>query len=246
LFFSIWVAVTSHARPFASCVKVFRLHVFLQALYGAKLVRQISDLSLDVGVAWIGEHLDSYVLNAADQGSGRPLLFFNWVPNILTSADQFSHIHFPVCNDVASGDEYPDDSSYRLAKCDFEVHQLTKVMWSLLRTHTPEAYHVVSNLQFSSAELNQFLESYVRIWKEAASVAGVSLADARRRSSEFLEQAACEWVRNNEPLWQSWLPETLSSKPVIYLGGMFPLTGPYWRLPAVVPGQSVFAFCLTG
>jgi hypothetical protein len=218
----------------------------LSGLYGSKLTWQIKELLLDVGVAWIGEHLDSYVLNAADQASGRPLLFFNWVPNILTSGDQFSHVHFPVCNDAAAGEEFADDGTFRLpSACDFEVHQLTKVMWSLLKTHTPEAYHLVSSLQFTSVELDQFLESYVRIWKDAASAASISLAEARQRSTEFLEQAACEWVRNNELVWQSWLPEKLLNKPTIYLGGMFPLTGPYWRLPGAVPGQFVIAFFLT-
>jgi hypothetical protein len=206
-------------------------------LYGQKLVKQINDLSLDVGVAWIGENLDSYVLNAGNpDGANHPLLFFNWVPNILTSGDQFSLVHFPVCNELLAKKEYAEESTARPENsCDFEVHQLTKVMWSLLKTHTPEAYHVVSNLQFSSDELNLLLQNYVRIWKDA--VAGSSGADADLRSSELLEQAACDWIRSNELLWKRWLPTTISSKPTIYLGGMFPLTGPYWRVPEVVPGR---------
>lgn len=205
-------------------------------LYGQKLLKQINDLKLDVNVAWIGEHLESYVLNhALDQSNNHPLLFFNWIPNILTSGKQFSHVHFPMCDDaMAESDEYADSSSDHASvnACDFQVHQLTKVMWSKLRTHTPEAHHVVSNLHFSSSDLNVLLESYVQMWKEANVVEGATQVD-------LLEQAACEWVRGNEYLWKDWLPQTLSNKQMIYLGGMFPLTGPYWRLPEVVPGKLV-------
>jgi len=201
----------------------------ISELYGQKLVKQIQDLSLDVSVAWIGEHLDSYVLDAADRGN-HPMLFFNWIPNILTADDHFSPVHFPECNSAVDIEDRTIDQT-----CDFQIHQLTKVMWSKLQTHTPEAYHVVSNLQFQSNDLNLLLKSYARIWKESA--VGSSLEETYQHSSEMMEQAACEWVRNNEAIWQTWLPDTISSKQMIYLGGMFPLSGPYWRLPAVVPGK---------
>jgi ABC-type branched-subunit amino acid transport system substrate-binding protein len=47
---------------------------------------------------------------------------------------------------------------------------------------------------------------------------------------------ACEWLSKSESIWRAWMPENLSSKTRIYLGGMFPITGPYFRSPGILPG----------
>ena len=56
------------------------------------------------------------------------------------------------------------------------------------------------------------------------------------RTAENYEEAACYWLRKNRRHWRRWVPENLSNKTQIYLGGMFPLSGPNWRQPGTVPG----------
>jgi len=183
-------------------------------LYGSELLEQIHSLGLQTTVAWIGDHLNSVVREHLSQNL--PVLFFNWVPNILTSGDEFSRLHFPLC-----------DGGLSHAGCDFEVHQLTKIMWSRLHTHIPEAHHLVSQLNFSTADLQSLLLSYSHL------VNTVRLTD----EVDYLEQAACNWVHDNEEVWSEWLPEMSSSKQMIYLGGLFPMDGPFWRQRGIVPGK---------
>jgi len=187
---------------------------------GGVLRRQISDLELNVAIAWIGSHLDSFVCEQVSVGA--PLLFFNWIPNDLTSGSKFTRVMFPSCQ--ASGGVTPID-------CDFEVNQLTKVMWSVLKTHTPEAHHVVSSMSLTQEDLDLMLRQYERQKRKA--LRSVS------ENEDVLESVACEWARENALQWMKWIPETVSSRTPIYIGGLFPLTGPHWRQPAIVPGAQM-------
>jgi len=192
-------------------------------LYGLELLEQIRSLGLQTRVAWIGDHLNTVV---RDQFSRNvPVLFFSWVPNVLTSDGRFSRLHFPSCD---GGLSYDAGSG-----CDFEIHQLTKIMWSRLHTHTPEAHHLISRLHFSTSDLESLLLNYDRLMNDNTGFSGMGVSDY----VDYLEESACHWVRGNEDVWSEWLPELLSSKQIIYLGGLFPIDGPFWRQPGIVPGK---------
>lgn len=184
------------------------------------LLNQIETLHLNAAVAWIGSHFSAFIKRKLSQNA--PVLFFNWIPNDLTASQNYSRMLFPTCIS-------PD--SNELA-CDFQLHQLTKMMWSVIRTHTPEAYHVVTKMEFSQVEINELLLSFVEISEQGS-----------RTREEALEEAACRWVRDYKRKWQRWLPANLSSKTPIYLGGMFPLSGPYWRSPGILPGMFILCLC---
>ena len=196
-------------------------------LYGTELLEQIQRLGLRMRVAWIGSHLNAVVHDHFLRSL--PVLFFSWVPNVLTSSDRFSRLHFPACDGALS----PSAGS----ACDFEVHQLTKMMWSRLHTHTPEAHHLISQLHFSTFNLESLLLDYGRLLNDNSGFSSVSPAD----EEAHLDAVACNWVRENEDVWTEWLPDVLSSKQMIYLGGLFPMDGPFWRQPGIVPGKrSIF------
>jgi hypothetical protein len=133
----------------------------------------------------------------------------------LTATGNYTRVAFPAC-DVGK------ESS---GSCDFDVHQLSKLMWSKLETHAPEAYHVVSNMRFSQSQYEDVLRIYV------------SKSPDFSNSPVHYEDAACSWIRANTKVWEKWLPPNLSNKTVIFLGGMFPLSGPFWRQPGLVPGK---------
>lgn len=108
----------------------------LLELDGGLIIDQIRNLDLLVNVAWIGGHLNRFVQDLTSRDV--PVLFFNWVPNDLTASGNYSRIHFPLCR---TSNERPVD-------CDFEVHQLMKMMWATMKSHTPEAYHLISQARF--------------------------------------------------------------------------------------------------
>lgn len=190
----------------------------LADLDGSLLEQQITNLDLNVGIAWLGDHLNSFVEHQISQEN--PVLFFNWIPNVLTATGSYDRVLFPMCQ---TSQQLPID-------CDFEVHQLTKMVWSKIKSHTPEAYQLISSMELGQDEVNDLLVDYWQ-WSGSSSL-----------SDRDLESAACAWVRDNERRWRTWVPENLSSKTPIYLGGMFPITGPLWRQPGIVPGQRVLLY----
>lgn len=203
---------------------IFNIYLLLfhvTELYGLELLEQINSLGLQTRVAWIGDHLNTVVRDHFSRSL--PVLFFSWVPNVLTSDGRFSRLHFPSCD---GGLSYDAGSG-----CDFEIHQLTKIVWSRLHTHTPEAHHVISHLHFSTSDLESLLLNYNHRMN-----GNTGFSDMTDKV-DFLEEAACSWVRGNEDVWSEWLPEVLSSKQMIYLGGLFPIDGPFWRQPGIVPGE---------
>jgi len=192
-------------------------------VHGSELLEQIHSLGLQTRVAWIGDNLNTLVRDCFSRNL--PVLFFSWVPNVLTSNGRFSRLHFPSCDGGLSQDAG--------SGCDFEIHQLTKIMWSRLQTHTPEAHHLISRLHFSNSDLESLLLNYNRLVNDNSGFSGVDVSD----EVDYLEEAACSWVRENEDMWSEWMPVMSSSKQKIYLGGLFPIDGPFWRQAGIVPGE---------
>ena len=182
------------------------------------LPQQIRNLGLDVSIAWIGSHLHSFVSERTRQQL--PTLFFNWTPNILTAFSNFTRLKFPGCSGR--------NSNRPPTNCDFETHQLSKVMWAKMRTHTPEAHSLISSLSFTHQQYEDLLQLFMKI----------DFNNADLDQSQVYEEAACQWIKQNKRIWSKWIPKNMTTKQRIYIGGMFPITGPYWRQPGIVPGIS--------
>ncbi|ESO82631.1 hypothetical protein LOTGIDRAFT_109151 [Lottia gigantea] len=136
----------------------------------------------------------------------KPVLFFDWYPNSLTASHNYTRVKLPIC----SGDplQQPFD-------CDFDVNQFSKVVWFKIKENAPEVYNVVSKMTFSQEEYENILHKPMNM-------------------SDF--DIACSWVRENNKTWKHWLPTDLSNKTKVYIGGLFPLTGPNLEQPGLVEG----------
>ena len=181
------------------------------------LKAQVRNLNLPVNIAWIGPHLKEFIYFRVSHKL--PVLFFSWQPNSLTADKLFTRIKFPLCQ---------GDLIHPPKDCDFGLNQFTKVVWPKLRTSVPEAFHVISKMTFHQDEYMQLLQMF--------------------RKFSSAEEIACAWVANetnHEHIWKFWLPENLSNKTKIYLGGLFPMTGNYWMEPGLVQGK-IFQKLLTG
>lgn len=185
-------------------------------LDGGLLSNQVRSLDLLVNVAWVGPHLNEFVVNRV--ANSHPVLFFNWIPNDLTAAGNFSRIHLPMCR--ASVDSPVD--------CDFEVNQLAKIVWSMMKSHAPEAYHVIQRVSFGQDQYDEILRDFFR--RNGAE---------NITRDEALEQTSCDWLQQNQEIWSKWIPKTTGSKMPIYIGGLFPITGPFWRQPGIVTGAEM-------
>ena len=108
------------------------------------IVNHIETLNLNVNVAWIGSHLHPFV---HDRTSNRkPSLFFNWTPNTLTALGNYTRVKFPLCaRDVDH------------LHCDFDVQQMSKIVWSIIRSHTPEAYELIQAMHYTEGQYEELL-----------------------------------------------------------------------------------------
>lgn len=66
------------------------------------------------------------------------------------------------------------------------------------------------------------------------------LDDYYRGAKRFLDyrDIACEWVKDNVIVWTKWIPINAHNKTTLYIGGIFPLTGVYWKQNSTVEGKS--------
>ncbi|XP_052822135.1 uncharacterized protein LOC106880693 isoform X4 [Octopus bimaculoides] len=171
------------------------------------LQSQINTLNLPVIVAWIGHYLTDFVRQRAQRGL--PVLFYDWWPSPLTLNHNFTQIKFPSC-------PYDPNPIY----CNFKLNQLTKMTSPALSKLAPRAYEAVSRMSFTQEEYADLLQFY----SNAKSL----------RPSIRASKVACSWVKDHEHIWKRWFPKIISTKKRVYLGGLFPLTGPFWTQPGLI------------
>ncbi|XP_067121007.1 uncharacterized protein [Centruroides vittatus] len=139
-----------------------------------------------------------------------PTLFFYWKPSALISSKNFTHISFPSCRDNIYRSSLP---------CEFEISQLEKVIWKKLKSNAPLVYQLVNSMNYHQTE-------YIQLLKYTS-------------TDKTIEEAACIWIKENEYIWSKWLPDNIPDKTVLYIGGIFPVTGPYKELAGVVPAAEL-------
>lgn len=75
---------------------------------------------------------------------------------------------------------------------------------------------MISKLSFSAHQYQALLQAYSK--------------------KPYAEKVACDWLKDNEVIWRSWIPPDLSHKPRIFLLGMFPLENGLWNQPGLKAG----------
>ncbi|XP_048752685.2 atrial natriuretic peptide receptor 2-like isoform X2 [Ostrea edulis] len=133
-----------------------------------------------------------------------PVLFFDFEPNPLTATYNVTSVHLPSC--------VPTENQL-MAACEFRWNNLEKFVWNKIQVNIPEAAHVISKLKFPPQQYQALLQAYSKTLST--------------------EKVACDWLKDNEVTWRSWIPPDLSHKPRIFLLGMFPLSGSLWQQPGL-------------
>ena len=161
---------------------------------------QILRLGLKVDISWVRDHLHEYIYNETKKN--RPVLFFDWVPNTLSSTGNYTRIKFPWCRPAEGQNP---------VNCDFEVNQMSKMIWPKVETNAPEAYHVISHMSFSQEEYVKLMQKFV------------DRLDNKLHNVNYNDyhKTACEWVKENQHIWEKWMPKDLTNKTKIYIGGLF-------------------------
>lgn len=99
-----------------------------------------------------------------------------------------------------------------------QVNQFSKVTWYRVKAGAPEAFQVISRMNFPQQVYYDFLQ------------------EVTHNPHLKPEETACSWVQENRAVWEKWVPVSLTKRPKLYLAGLFPLTGGYWTAPGLVVG----------
>ena len=76
-----------------------------------------------------------------------PLFFYDWYPNTLTVHRKYNRVLFPDCYGIKNN-----------PLCDFEVNQLSKMVWVKLKSHAPLVYQLVNQIKFSESDIVELLK----------------------------------------------------------------------------------------
>ncbi|GFS56946.1 guanylate cyclase [Trichonephila clavipes] len=173
------------------------------------LKNEITDLKLLVNVAWIGDQLEAVVEKRTLDR--KYTLFFHRMPMALSSIEKFTHVSFPNCEDVP------------YSSCEFEINQLKKIVWSKIKSNAPHAFYVLKALSFDQSDYLKLLKRYM-------------LGKTRGFNEEDI---ACHWMRENIYVWDKWIPVDNKNKTKLYIGGIFPINGIYWKQSGVITGKNL-------
>lgn len=63
------------------------------------------------------------------------------------------------------------------------------------------------------------------------------LYNKKQEEESQVDKIACDWMKDNPQVWSQWKPSDLNVKMELYIGGIFPISGPSYKSgPGMVPG----------
>ena len=144
----------------------------------------ISNLDLPLEVVYAGS--EEAILASLDSAISReePVLVYLWTPHSAHNAYDLTEVALP---------DYSDDC-YATADaggvdCDYPADELFKIVWTGLAEGAPDAYALLTNMNYTTADQVAMLAS---IETDGMSV----------------EDAAAAWISDNESTWREWLPSS--------------------------------------
>lgn len=101
--------------------------------------------------------------------------------------------------------------------------------------------HVSSNIY----SLNNKKQALQRVFfAQEEYTAMLRLYNNRTEKDSLVNEVACEWMRGNPLVWSQWKPSDLTVKTELYIGGIFPITGPFYKSGrGMVPGIQMMLSC---
>lgn len=140
----------------------------------------ISNLGLPFQVVWAGS--EEAILAGLDSAASReePVLFYFWTPHSVHAKYDLTTVKLPDYTEEC----YADPAA---VACDYPEDVLFKIIWSGLEESAPEAFALLSNMNYSTED-------------QIAMLASVDI------DGKSFEDAARDWITANEATWQAWLP----------------------------------------
>lgn len=140
----------------------------------------IANLDLPFQVVWAGSEEALLAEVSTAYTNEEPILFYFYSPHAIFSEYDLSAVELPQYTDACYA-QAPEDIN-----CGYPIDDLMKIL-------SPE-------LQAKDPSVNTFLQNFV--YGNPDQIAMLAAIDA----GMSVEEAAQQWVDNNEQVWQLWLP----------------------------------------
>lgn len=143
----------------------------------------IANLGLHLQVVVAGS--EEAILAALDAAYSRrqPILFYFWTPHSIHARYDLVPVQLPPYSDACYA-KIPQ----RGVDCDYPADVLFKIFSTNLKTLAPEAYTLLKNFNYSTAD-------------QITMIAAVEV------DGKTAEEAARAWIEANPAKWQAWLPK---------------------------------------
>lgn len=159
--------------------------------------------------------------------SSNSLLIFTWFPNMITATFPLQRVSFSSpCNlrFTSNGAVYPDLAAG--VPCDpYPLFQLTKWIWSGLKTEDSLAYSLFRNMSLTQIQYENLLRR----------IKDFPLPSSPSKRSELYRNIACGWLKENREVWNRWLPKR-PQKVKMVMGGLFPKQTGKWHDSSLMKG----------
>ncbi len=142
----------------------------------------ITNLGMDLEVVFAGS--EEALLGALDAAYTRqdPILFYFWTPHSVHNSFDLTAVELPAYSDECYAT--PDAGT---VNCDYPEDVLFKIAWDGLQEASPDAFTLLSNLSYSTADQ-------------------ISMIAEIDEEGKTADEAAASWIAANESVWQAWLP----------------------------------------
>lgn len=208
------------------------------------VIHHIEELQLYVEVIWVGPNLANITNELTRKykynRTGKKVVLVSWAPSELAIPGdrQYSVVTFPPCEDMQSS---------KLVGCKYDLQRLLKLAWNKLKESALPAYEVLIHsrlLIFSTVYLVKFLFFYsIMLFFQSIRKVQFDHSDyqdlverSRQAGPESDAEVACGWLKDNEHKWQDWVWSN-DDKGILYIGGIFPLSGISFSAKAIVIGE---------
>lgn len=177
------------------------------------VISDIDDLQLYVKVVWLGPNLKQVSNKLKEKylkrGINKSIMLLTWTPSdVVLNVEKYMSVLFTHCELLRS---------YTKSGCKYELTRLTKFSWSKLNNLAQPAYDALHKFKFEKDQYDYLLNLY----------------DTYSQNMSMYE-IACKWMRTNDSWWIPW--KQIEKNPVIYIGGIFPITGSSYNGKSIVKG----------
>ncbi|KAI9184469.1 hypothetical protein H9P43_003522 [Blastocladiella emersonii ATCC 22665] len=150
--------------------------------------QRIITMNLKLVIVYLGDQLVPKAFACAAQGNTACLLYY-WRPEVLPASAELAMVHLPeytsTCFDTFDLPKVGTNGSS--LTCDWDSDQLIKIASSSLSRTNPSVGIYLKTIYFRDLDVNNLLN--------ASSTPGVTVPEV-----------ACQWIKDNEMLWGSWIP----------------------------------------